>query len=68
MLDKDDFVSRKVRAYLKEAQGYEDKWYLYGVMKDTLFYDEWPVASLSTKEAKALAEAMDDWQVYTENM
>jgi len=64
MLSKEDYVSRKLRLYLKDKAGYEDTWPLYTFIKDTLFFDEWPLTTTKKEEIRALEQALEDWKVY----
>lgn len=64
MLNKEDYVSRKIRFYLKDKAGYEDTWHLYGFIRDTLFFDEWPLTTSKKEEIRALEKALDDWKDY----
>lgn len=64
MLDKDDYVSRKFRSYLKEKTEYEENWNLYFYIKGTVVFDEWPKLNLNKTESKCLERALEDWKAY----
>ena len=64
MLDKEDYISRKVRYYLSECEQCSNTWSLYCYIKDTLFYDEWVILNLKPYEQRALEKALEDWSDY----
>lgn len=64
MLDKDDYVSRKLRSYLKEKEEYQNTWHLYFYIKDTLIYEDWPKLQPTKTESGYITKALEDWKEY----
>lgn len=64
MINKDDFLSRKIRSYLKDHEETKHVWMNYCVVKDHLMFDEFHLALPNAVEKRAFDLALIDWEEY----
>ena len=66
MLQKDDYISRKLRSYLRDHEQTKDVWMLYSFKLDTIVYEDYKIIP-NAIEAKALQLALIDWEEYVKD-
>jgi hypothetical protein len=67
VINKDDFLSRKIRSYLKEHEETSHVWMNYAFVKNSLMFDDFHLPTPNKIEQRAIDLALIDWEEYEQD-